>query len=62
MNASTLTPTPKRATDAELAEDRERHGGAAAHVMATSRLSAYYSAVLLACEEAADRWRRGGAP
>ena len=77
MNALTLPPAPKRASDTDLAaalqtialdyvaglaEDREAHGRAAAHVMATGRLSAYYSAILLACDEAADRWRKGGAP
>ena len=77
MTASTFTRTPKRATDGELAaaleviagdyvaglaEDRERHGKAAAHVMAAGRLSTYYSAVLLASDEAAARWQRDGAP
>ncbi len=46
---------------ARLAEDRERHGGDGARMLACGRLSHYYTLVHAACEDAASG-RKGGAP
>ena len=46
---------------ARLAEDRERHGGDGARMLACGRLSHYYTLMHAACEDAASG-QKGGAP
>ncbi len=46
---------------ARLAEDRERHGGDGARMLACGRLSHYYTLMHTACEDAASG-REGGGP
>ena len=47
---------------AHLARNRERHGQQGATMLAAGVLSHYYSLVLLACTEDADKAHRGGVP
>ena len=47
---------------ARLARNREQHGHQGGDMAASAVLAHYYSLVLLACTEDADKSHRGGAP